>query len=99
MQPNRGRLRAPPGMGGERSTASVRVGGQPWQALRQRPGATPAPRAAGPARRAAWIEGERGAGRRRPATDDLAAADADPATAQFAPSGPEPGGGARPTDL
>src|SRR5207245_3601835 len=34
------------GMGGERSTASVRVGGQPWQALRQRPSATDATRAA-----------------------------------------------------
>src|SRR5207244_4329171 len=99
MQPNRGRLRAPPGMGGERSTASVRVGGQPWQALRQRPSATDATRAAVAARRAAWFEDERGAGRRRLATDDLVVQDDDPAIEQFAHVDRQPGVGARATEL
>src|SRR6267142_704779 len=99
MPPNRGRLRAPPGMGGERSTASVRVGGQPWQALRQRPSATDATRAAVAARRAAWFEDERGAGRRRLATDDLVVQDDDPAIEQFAHVDRQPGVGARATEL
>src|SRR5207244_4151133 len=92
-------LRAPPGMGGERSTASVRVGGQPWQALRQRPSATDATRAAVAARRAAWFEDERGAGRRRLATDDLVVQDDDPAIEQFAHVDRQPGVGARATEL
>src|SRR5947209_20330366 len=99
MQPNRGRLRAPPGMGGERSTASVRVGGQPWQALRQRPSATDATRAAAAARRAAWYEDERGAGRRRLATDDIIVQDNDPAMDESAHIDRQRGVGSRATEV
>src|SRR5207245_6097447 len=95
MQPNLCGLRAHPGMSGERPAPSVRVRGEAWQALRQRPRATDATRASVAARRAARLEDERGTGRRRLAADHVVVEDDDPTVEQLADIDREPGVGAR----
>ena len=92
-------LGAHPRVSGQRPAPSVRVGGEAWQALGQRSGATDATRASVAARRAAGLEDKRGAGRRRLATDNLVVQDDDAAVEQFADVDGEPGVGASAAEM
>jgi len=86
-------------MSRERPAASVRVGGEAWQAQGQRPAPGGAEAAAILAGRAARLEDERGAWRGRLAADNPLVKDDDPAIEQLANFDGEPGVGTSPAQL